>query len=134
MFEVPASKASIKQNLFEFKMPGATEPDPEAAKAADPELFEEYEAARKKWEAHQAKHTRLVKTFTVPKLQFLRPALLRQMDSLTNQVDRVFALLENYQPALVDQFDDMEQLTALYKAWSEGSGITVGESSASSTS
>jgi hypothetical protein len=98
MFEVPASRASVKQNQFEFKIPGDR------------------------------------KTYSIPKLQFLRPALLRQMDSMKNQVDRVYALIENYHPGLVDKFDDMEQLTALYTAWSEGSGITVGESSASSTS
>jgi len=98
MFEVPASKASVKQNQFEFKIPGDR------------------------------------KTYSIPKLQFLRPSLLREMDSMKNQVDRVYALIENYHPGLVDKFDDMEQLTALYVGWSEGSGITVGESSASSTS
>jgi hypothetical protein len=97
-FEVPASKASIDQNQWSFKMP------------------------------------RDRKTYKVPKLQFMRPSLMREMDTKANRIDRVYMLLEHYHPGLVDQFDGLDQIEAFYTAWAEGSGLSVGESSASSTS
>ena len=98
VYEVPASKASIDQNLWSFKMPGDR------------------------------------KTYKVPKLQFMKPSLMREMDATLNKIDRVYALLENYHPGLVDKFDGLDQVEAFYGAWAEASGLTVGESSASSTS
>ena len=96
MYQVPASKASVKQNQFDFKLPGDK------------------------------------KTYSVPKLQFIRPSLMRDMDAMGNKIDRVYALLENYHPQLVDKFDGLDQVEAFYTAWAEGSGIGVGESSDSS--
>lgn len=133
-FEVPPSKASIGQNQWPFKMPKATQPDVEAAKEAAPELFAEFEAAREKWAAHQAQHVKPATRLSVPKLQFLRPSLMREMDTKANRIDRVYMLLEHYHPGLVDQFDGLDQIEAFYTAWAEGSGLSVGESSASSTS
>jgi hypothetical protein len=74
------------------------------------------------------------KTYKVPKLQFIKPSLMRQMDTMTNQIDRVYALLENYHPGLVDNFDGLDQVQDFYEQWAKDSGITVGESSASSAS
>ncbi|MBP1241745.1 hypothetical protein ABID92_000427 [Frigoribacterium sp. PvP120] len=74
------------------------------------------------------------KTYKVPKLQFMRPSLMRQMDATSNRIDRVYALLEHYHPGLVDHFEGLDQIEAFYGAWAEASGLTVGESSASSTS
>ena len=98
VYTVPATKASIEQNLFAFKLPGDR------------------------------------KTYKVPKMQFMKPSLMREMDATLNKIDRVYALLENYHPGLVDKFDGLDQIEAFYSAWAEGSGITVGESSASSAS
>jgi hypothetical protein len=96
MYEVPASKASVEQNQFKFKLPGDR------------------------------------KTYKVPKLQFLKPSLMRDMDGMANKIDRVYALLEHYHPQLVDKFDGLDQVEAFYTAWAEGSAITVGESADSS--
>lgn len=74
------------------------------------------------------------KTYKVPKLQFMRPSLMREMDTKANRIDRVYMLLEHYHPGLVDKFDGLDQIEAFYTAWAEGSGLSVGESSASSTS
>ena len=98
VYTVPATKASIEQNLFAFKLPGDR------------------------------------KTYKVPRLQFLKPSLMRQMDSMKNKVDRIYALLENYHPGLVDSFEGLDQVEAFYTAWGAASGITAGESSASSES
>lgn len=74
------------------------------------------------------------KTYKVPKLQFIKPSLMREMDSMTNRIDRVYALLEQYHPGLVDNFDGLDQVEAFYTTWAEASGVTTGESSASSES
>jgi hypothetical protein len=97
MFTVPASKASIKQNRFEFKMPGDRS------------------------------------TYSVPKLQFVKPSLVLQLDG-NKKADIVRLLLDHYVPDLTEKFESIEQLVALYEAWAEASGITPGESSASTDS
>ncbi|PZE89940.1 hypothetical protein [Curtobacterium sp. MCBD17_008] len=74
------------------------------------------------------------KTYKVPKLQFIKPSLMREMDAMNNRIDRVYALLEHYHPGIVDRFEGLDQVEAFYTAWAEGSGITTGESSASSES
>ncbi|WP_230670768.1 hypothetical protein [Rathayibacter sp. Leaf248] len=98
MFTVPASKASIKQNRFEFKMPGDTKT-----------------------------------THSLPKLQFVKPALVLQING-SAKADIVRLLMEHYLPDTFEKFESLEQLTALYEAWAEASGITPGESSASTAS
>jgi hypothetical protein len=74
------------------------------------------------------------KTYKVPKLQFMKPSLMRQMDAAQNRIDRVYALLEHYHPGLVDSFEGLDQVEDFYTKWAEASGITAGESSASSES
>ncbi|MFL2002014.1 hypothetical protein [Microbacterium sp. A1-JK] len=95
-FNVPASKASIKQNQFEFSFPGSKE------------------------------------VLSVPKLRFLKPGLMRELDSSVNKIDRVYLLLEHYHPGVIDNFEGLDQLEAFYTAWAEASGISMGESSDSS--
>lgn len=97
-FAVPASKASIKQNRFEFTLPG----------------------------------DRTTK-YSMPKLQYLKPSVLSLLDG-KDKTDVVVGLLEEYAPGVLGQLESMEQLTALYEAWAEASGISVGESSASTDS
>lgn len=72
-------------------------------------------------------------TYSIPKLRYLRPAFVRTLSSLT-QEDAVFAILDEFGLDLVDKFDDMEQVVALYTAWMEASGVSLGESSGSSAS
>jgi hypothetical protein len=74
------------------------------------------------------------RTHKVPKLRFIKPSLMREMDAQDNRIDRVYALLEHYVPGVVDKFEGLDQLEALYADWAKESGVTVGESSASSES
>lgn len=109
VFEVPASRASIKQNQFEFKVPGER------------------------------------KTRALPLLKFVpvgyRDRLQRLAEPIreaqaagetpSNEVLAAFGsfqidLLEKYAPGITDLMDD-EQLAALLKAWTEASGVSVGE-------
>lgn len=115
-FEVPASKASFKQNQFEFKVPGERKgrtlpllkflPIGLRSKLSD--------AAQPIAAAQEAGRE-------------ASPAELEKLGTL--QLD----LLEKYSPGVIDVLDN-DQLGALLVAWQEASGITVGESPASATS
>lgn len=96
-YEVPASKASIKQNRFEFKLPGDR------------------------------------KNYSVPKLQYLKPDLIDDIENKP-KTDTVKAILEHYHPGLWSKFDDLEQARAFFENWAKASGISLGESSASTDS
>ncbi|MEV8134293.1 hypothetical protein [Microbacterium aurantiacum] len=72
------------------------------------------------------------KKYSIPQLRFLKPSLMRELDSSANKIDRVYMLLEHYHPNLIDEFDGLDQVEAFYTAWAAASGITVGESSDSS--
>lgn len=98
VYQVPASKASIKQNVFEFNMPGDRS-----------------------------------KKYTVPKLKYLRPALVRQLDHM-EPMELVEGLIEAYHPGLFAEFEDMDQVLSFYEGWAESSGVTLGEFEASSES
>lgn len=121
-FQVPASKASIGQNRFEFEFGD--------------------------------------KTYSIPKLQYLKPSLMKQLNGQDAEM-LVLGLVDEYypaipaepaveaveatestpavearpavagRPALSDEFASLDQLLALYEAWAEASGLTVGESSGS---
>lgn len=97
VYEVPASKASIKQNRFEFKVPGDK------------------------------------KTYSVPKLQFLKPSLVQDVEE-DNPIRAMRAILDYYTPGVYEKFEDGEQVAGLFNAWAEGSGVDLGESSASADS
>lgn len=72
-------------------------------------------------------------TYSVPKLKFLNPAFVEQLNTMTQQ-QVVFALLREFHPGLIEKFDDMYQIEALYLAWAKASGVDVGESSGSGAS
>lgn len=111
-FEIPASKASIKQNQFEFKVPGEKKtrslpllkflPIGLRGKLAD--------AAKPIAAAQEAKRE--------PNEEDLGKLGALQLE-----------LLDKYSPGLVDLLDN-DQLGALLVAWQEASGVTVGESAA----
>lgn len=97
MYEVPASKASIEQNRFQFHLPD------------DPTVY------------------------SLPKLQFIRPSLMKAMGGA--DAERVvLGLIEEYEPSIGDKFESLDQLLALYEAWGAASGINLGESSGSGDS
>lgn len=97
VYQVPKSKRSLKQNVFQFTMPGDDT------------------------------------VYSVPKLQFVRPALVTRIEG-GSKVDAVKAVTDEYVPGLFDRFEDAEQLAGFYNAWAEASGISLGESSPSSAS
>lgn len=96
-FEVPASKRSIKQNQFTFKVPGDR------------------------------------KTYSIPKAKYLSVGHVETLASKGTEV-QITDILE-----LLGQGDardavrtlDQDQLMALMEAWQADSGISTGESSAS---
>lgn len=96
-FQVPASKASIAQNRFTFKLPGKA------------------------------------KVYSMPKLQFVKPSLIEELDG-GDKMKIVRGLLDAYAPGVYDAIDDATQLQALYEGWAAASGMQVGESSASTDS
>jgi len=97
VYQVPASQASIKQNRFEFTLPGSK------------------------------------KVYSVPKLQFIKPAIALQFNELS-EVQIANLLFNEYLPEVFPQIEDSSQLEALLGAWKEESGVGVGESEASADS
>jgi hypothetical protein len=73
------------------------------------------------------------KVYKVPKLKYIRPALIEQLDG-GKKSEIMSALIEAYHPGLYAKFDDADQLVDLYEAWAEASGISMGESSGSTAS
>lgn len=73
------------------------------------------------------------KTYSIPKLKFLRPGFVRTLKGMTEQ-DVIFAILDEFGLDLVDKFESIDQVVALYTAWAEASGIDLGESLGSSNS
>ncbi|QGZ16906.1 tail assembly chaperone [Arthrobacter phage LittleTokyo] len=116
VYEVPASKASIKQNQFEFKVPGERKtrslPLPKYLPIGWRSKMEE--AGKPVQAAIDAGKDPSVED-------------LRLLGSLQIEI------LNKYSPGLVDVMDE-EQLSELLKAWQEAGGITVGESVASANS
>lgn len=110
VYQVPNSKASIRQNQFEFKMPDG-------------------------------------KKYNVPLLQYIKPSLALEFADVEVTVDAdgnkvadmhdasvvVKLLFETYFPDLdlFAQFEDSEQFGAWMQAWTDASGVTLGESEAS---
>ncbi|AYN56884.1 tail assembly chaperone [Arthrobacter phage Andrew] len=115
-FEVPASKASIKQNQFEFKVPGER-------KARSLPLLKFVPLGLRSRLAEAAKPIQAAQAAGQdPALEDLQVLGSIQLE-----------LLNKYSPGLVDLVDD-DQLGAILAAWQEASKITVGESRASVSS
>jgi hypothetical protein len=70
------------------------------------------------------------KDYSLPKLAFIKPSLVEQLEGAT-KLKAVRMLTDHYIPGLFDEFEDAEQLTDLYNAWATASGLKLGESSAS---
>lgn len=116
VYEVPASKASIKQNQFEFKVPGERKtrslPLPKYLPIG--------------WRSKMEDAGRPIKA-AIDAGKDPAPEDLALLGSLQLE------MLDKYSPGLVDLMDE-EQLAELLKAWQAAGGITVGESVASASS
>lgn len=95
VYEVPKSQASVKQNRFEFRMPGKT------------------------------------KIYSVPKLEFMKPSLVLAIENGASEVEAARLLFAEYLPEAFDLFEDAPQLQVFMAAWTEASGVSLGESGAS---
>lgn len=73
------------------------------------------------------------KVYKLPKLQYIKPKLVADLDGAP-KMQIIRALVDEYIPGLFDHFEDPDQLLALYNAWAEESGLSVGESSGSTGS
>lgn len=112
VFEVPASRASLKQNVFEFKVPGER-------KTRSLPLLKFTPIGYRDKLAKLAEPIRAAQDAgTDPATEDLRALGALQLD-----------MLERYSPGLTDVMDD-DQLAALLKAWQEASRISMGESRA----
>ena len=141
VYELPAAKRSIDQNLFKFKLPPGAEKalDEERWKAQDPAGYEAFLQAKEvaaKAEADALKRfakTAPQVTYKIPKLQYIRPKLAEDLEG-QHRIKIVRRLLDEYVPGLFARIEDPDQLLALFKAWAEESGLSVGESSGSNGS
>ena len=119
VYKVPASKASYKQNQFEFEI--------------------DYERNGKT----------KTKKFTVPKMQYLSSDIRERMQRVGASIKTAIdtgaepspaeiaeassiqrELFDKYAPGLYELCSD-DQIEAINEAWQEASGISVGESSPS---
>lgn len=112
VYEVPASKASLKQNLFEFKVPG------EKKTRSLPLLQYTPLGYRNKLGALARPIQAAQKAGKDPAVEDLQALGALQL-----------AMLEQYSPGLTDVMDD-EQMGALLKAWQAASTVSMGESPA----
>jgi hypothetical protein len=112
VFEVPASQASLKQNVFEFKVPGEKKTRSLPYMQFTPIGFRtKLEAAARPIKAAQ-------EAGRDPETEDLRVLGALQLE-----------MLEQYSPGLIDVMED-EQMGALLKAWQEASRVSMGESRA----
>jgi len=112
VYEIPASRASLKQNVFEFKVPG------ERKNRSLPLMQYTPLGFRTKLESLARPIQAAQKAGEDPDVEDLRALGNMQLE-----------MLEKYSPGLTDLLDD-EQMAALLKAWQEASRISVGESRA----
>src|SRR4029453_6580044 len=70
---------------------------------------------------------------SIPKLKFLKPSIAVQVEGMPVQ-QALQLLFSLYEPGLIDEFDDMEQLEGVIQAWANASGVSLGESKPSSNS
>lgn len=108
-YEVPASKASIKQNQFEFKVPG------ERKMRSLPLLQYMPIGFRTKMGTVGARIKAAQDAGTDPAREDLVELGGLQLE-----------MLEKFSPGL-DELLDSDQLGGLLKAWTEASGVTLGE-------
>ncbi|ALY09795.1 tail assembly chaperone [Arthrobacter phage Preamble] len=62
---------------------------------------------------------------SIPKLKFLKPKIAIQVEGMPVQ-QALQLLFSLYQPGLIDEFEDMEQLEGVIQAWAKASGVSLG--------
>lgn len=118
VFQVPAAKASIKQNRFEFQLPGA----------------------KKVWSLPKLQYlspdlSRRIRTAAIEAQEFIdengevRPDAPPEKIAPLSEIQT--EILEHYCPGLSALLEGEDQVTALIEAWQEASKVSVGESDTS---
>lgn len=109
-FEVPKSKASIRQNRFEFKMPDGKKRSVPLLEFIKPEL-----------------------ALKMAELEVRTSPDGEQSTDPKETSEFVRLVFDTYYPEenLFGMFEDAEQFGAWMEAWTEASGVTPGESGAS---
>jgi hypothetical protein len=113
VFEVPASKASIDQNRFKFKLPG------QKKTWSVPKLQFISSDLRLRMQEASIPLKRIIDEGGQP-----APEQTLEVQAIQRE------LFETYAPGLYKQLTD-DQIPALMQAWQEASGISLGESSPS---
>lgn len=116
VYEVPASKKSLKQNRFEFDLP-PVKGQPAHGKPEDDDYRPAIKALPKR-------------RVSVPLMKFLKPVLVLEMDSQSPAL-AMKNLLDHEAPDVLARIEDLDQLQGLFQAWGEASGLDLGESEAS---
>ncbi|AOZ65058.1 tail assembly chaperone [Arthrobacter phage Lakshmi] len=62
---------------------------------------------------------------SIPKLKFLKPKIAMQVEGMPVQA-ALQLLFSLYEPGLIDEFDDMEQLEGVLQSWAKASGVSLG--------
>lgn len=113
VYQVPPSKASIKQNRFEFTVPGSRK-------------------------VHTLPKVQYLRPSDLATLQGLASEVGEGQTPTSEQAQRIYAaqlaIFDHYVPGFIGLFDDSEQIGALMAAWQAESNISLGESSASAVS
>lgn len=113
VYAVPPSKSSVKQNRFEFTVPGSKR-------------------------VHSVPKVQYVKPSFLSSLRALAADVPDGQDPpdvvKMALYDAQLAMFEHYVPGFADLFDDSEQIGILMAAWQSESNISLGESSASADS
>ncbi|AZS10391.1 tail assembly chaperone [Arthrobacter phage Supakev] len=66
---------------------------------------------------------------SIPKLKYLKPKIAMQVEGMPVQ-QALQLLFSLYEPDLINEFDDMEQLEGVIQAWAAASGVSLGGISA----
>lgn len=120
VFKVPASKASLKQNVFEFEVPvEAASGKTKMRKFSVPKLEYVNADMRTRMAANGIELNSIIQAGDKPS-----PEQMHAAEMLTRE------LFDKYAPGLYELVDG-EQLQAIQGAWQEASGISMGESSPS---
>lgn len=113
VFEVPASKASIKQNQFEFKLPGSKKV------YSIPKMQYISSDLRERMQRCGSHLKSVIDSGGEPD-----PEAMAEMGTIQRE------LFETYVPDLYEKVSD-DQIEAIQEAWQKASEITLGESSPS---
>lgn len=98
VYRVPKSKASLAQNQFRFQLESEVE-----------KLGEEKAPVR-----------------AIPLIKYLPPSLALKVEMMTPQ-QAIIEIFDVYEKDVLDNFEGLDELEDVVKAWGAASGITLGE-------